>query len=105
MNQKEAQGVVRNIEVVKAFAEGKAIQCRGKEYPEGHWYKTDDPKWLSDTDYRIKPEPVLVNVAMFRHPKGENVQPIQEKFFDLYVENGWTRCSGLYVLEVKEGVK
>ena len=42
------------LPIMKAFAEGKAIQYKNK-YVD--WTETDYPIWAKESQYRIKPEP------------------------------------------------
>lgn len=42
----------KHCEVIKAWAEGKEIQCATDE---GQWFDTVDPVWDDNLQYRIKP--------------------------------------------------
>lgn len=44
------------LPVIQAWAEGKAVQCRGR-YCSDNWGDSTCPTWRDDFDYRIKPEP------------------------------------------------
>lgn len=52
MNRNQASSIVKHIDMVKAFAEGKVIQF--KNY-EGEWVDTANPAFLPNYEYRIKP--------------------------------------------------
>ena len=51
MTREEAKEL---LPIIKAFAEGKAIQYKTK-YVD--WIETDCPTWVKQSQYRIKPEP------------------------------------------------
>jgi hypothetical protein len=46
----------KHAEIIKAWADGAAIQCRMIDRG-GHWIDSDDPHWLCTFEYRVKPEP------------------------------------------------
>ena len=54
MNKERAKEL---LPVIQAFAEGKEIQYRQINYPEGEWHDTLAPTWSPNCQYRIKPEP------------------------------------------------
>lgn len=46
-----------HAEVIKAWADGKAIEFRpGSDYK---WRNADNPRWVTEYQYRIKPEEVV----------------------------------------------
>lgn len=60
MTQQEAKQIVDNIEVIKAFSEGKTVQYRIKSAPKLGWIDAEHPSWNAClNDYRIKPTPTL----------------------------------------------
>lgn len=53
-NMKETE---KRIEVMKAYLEGKAIQCRNKGKEDDYWKNVEHPDWnWIYVDYRVKPE-------------------------------------------------
>lgn len=53
-NRKEAEAIVANLEIVKAFAEGKAIEIR--PYGDCPWRDVDElDLTLGAVDWRVKP--------------------------------------------------
>lgn len=65
MNRKQAKGVVKHFECVKAFAEGKDIQ-----YQTGTtWLSVDDPYWDEHGTYRIAPQPLEMWVVVDKNGK------------------------------------
>ena len=61
------------IEVMKAFQEGKVIQCRSNSelrIPRDPWGNCPNPAWnWASMEYRVKPEP-LVRYARRFHSDG-----------------------------------
>ncbi len=46
------------LPIITAYSQGKVIECRDtRNVKQGPWEKTDEPMWLNDVEYRIKPEP------------------------------------------------
>ncbi|QHJ81599.1 MAG: hypothetical protein [Bacteriophage sp.] len=65
MNREQAKHL---LPVITAFAEGKEIQCFNNTYPNGGWFRVGSPDWKENCDYRIEPEPVVVERwAAVRH--------------------------------------
>lgn len=59
MNREQARTLLSNINVVKAFADGLDVQYRHEQYTQGKWKDMVGPNFThSDTEYRIKPEPI-----------------------------------------------
>ena len=55
MDRSQAQKLVENIDVIKAFAEGKAVQYR--RTPDSSWKDVCNPSFgLGAENYRIKPK-------------------------------------------------
>ena len=54
MNRKEA---AKLLPIIKAYAEGKAIESRCIKGDKSLWYDDEDPSFDNDLEYRIKPEP------------------------------------------------
>ena len=87
----------KNLEIIKAFAEGKTVQFRNKEFPQ--WTDFDDPQFDSTCgEYRIKPEPrtwwVAVDgswIAGFFDSRPEALS---------YAEGYGEKCSVIQVREV-----
>lgn len=53
-NMKETE---KRIEVMKAYLEGKAIQCRNKGKEDDYWKNVEHPDWnWIYVDYRVKPD-------------------------------------------------
>jgi hypothetical protein len=53
--------MIIDIELIKAFNEGKTIQCK-ESYTEGPWYDCNGRDGISfwkSMDYRVKPEPII----------------------------------------------
>lgn len=46
--------MLKNAELIIAWANGARIEF----FANGAWHFIEEPKWLSDTEYRIKPERV-----------------------------------------------
>lgn len=57
MNREQAKKL---LPIIAAFAEGKEIQCFNNTYPSGGWFHVENPEWKENCEYRIKPEPVVV---------------------------------------------
>ena len=53
MNRKEAKEL---MPIIQAFAEGKAIESRCIKGDKSLWYDDEDPSFVDDLEYRIKPE-------------------------------------------------
>lgn len=64
MNREQAKGVVKHFEVVKAYAEGKAIQYR--PYGTRQWIDSyGSLGFMEDYEYRVKPkEPMRVKLVI-----------------------------------------
>ena len=63
MDRNAAKNILENIEMVKAFAQGKTIQmrylCDGVDF----WKDKQDPLFTGHPEnYRIKPEPLEIEV-------------------------------------------
>ena len=54
MNRNQAKAL---LPIIKAFAEGKAIESRCIKGDTSLWYDDEDPSFDDDFEYRIKPEP------------------------------------------------
>jgi hypothetical protein len=46
----------KHAELIKAWADGAEIEVRSP-YTENKWELHKNPQWVSDHEYRIKPEP------------------------------------------------
>lgn len=67
MNREQAATLLSNIEFVKAFAEGKAVQFRVKG--SKRWSEVSSPDFQTrNMEYRIKPEPKQMYIVV--HPDG-----------------------------------
>ena len=53
MNRKEAKEL---MPIIKAFAEGKAIESRCIKGDKSLWYDDEDPSFDNDLEYRLKTE-------------------------------------------------
>lgn len=54
MNRERAREL---LPVIQAFAEGKEIEILDTSDKSGcHWMNIQEPEWLDDLQYRIKPE-------------------------------------------------
>ena len=42
---------------IKAWADGAEIECRHKTFNGANWEDGNEPMWLDDVEYRIKPQP------------------------------------------------
>lgn len=51
----------KHAELIKAWADGAKIQCRGPE--TGTWVDIQTPNWNTTSEYRLKPEKKWVRVA------------------------------------------
>ena len=54
MNRNQAKAL---LPIIKAFAEGKAIESRCIKGDTSLWYDDEDPRFDDDFEYRIKTEP------------------------------------------------
>lgn len=45
----------KHAELIKAWADGAEIECFSTR--QNLWCSVDFPAWVTDTEYRIKPEP------------------------------------------------
>ena len=54
MNMNQAKAL---LPIIKAYAEGKAIESRCIKGDKSLWYDDEDPSFDNDLEYRIKPEP------------------------------------------------
>ena len=70
------------IEVMKAFDEGKEIECRFIGNDAEQWCKFYTSNWnWEDFDYRIKPEPVYMTCEeIFDKFQEQGVMALREKF-------------------------
>ena len=60
MEKEIEKAIDKQIEVLKAFKEGKAIECKSKYNREDQWEELKNPSWnWFDCDYRVKPEPII----------------------------------------------
>ena len=63
MDRKTAIALVENIEMVKAYAQGKTIQMRYYSDGTDYWRDKLEPLFTGNPEnYRIKPEPVELEV-------------------------------------------
>jgi len=53
----------KHAEVIKAWADGAEIETF--MYTTEEWRKTEEPLWLEDRQYRIKPQPVIEKKFIF----------------------------------------
>ena len=54
----------KHAAIIHAWADGAEIEYR--EYPiSGPWHARDNPSWLDEIEYRIKPEP-KTDVVQYR---------------------------------------
>jgi len=85
VNREEAANIVANIEVIKAFAEGKTIQ-----FNQGaKWADTENVGFtMPNVWYRIKPEPKKVWIRISDHDKGSYVQEASNKVYSSDVVYG-----------------
>ena len=67
----------KHAELIKAWAMGERIQCRGMT--DGAWHDIEHPTWLEAVEYRIKPER-WYRVALFRPTPGRG--PLELVFTD-----------------------
>jgi hypothetical protein len=85
----------KHAEIIKAWADGAEIQS--KTYDTGCWIDIpdNDPLWNPDTEYRIKPTPIKIDVVMFQHirlsPRGNILAHPDEKPNIKYIFDGETR--------------
>lgn len=58
MDRKQAQTLLSNLDILKAYAEGQDVQYRCKDDDE-QWREVNTPSFTFDhCDYRIKPRPI-----------------------------------------------
>lgn len=50
------ENVKKNMDIISAFAQGKAIESRCIKGDTSLWYDDEDPSFDDDFEYRIKPE-------------------------------------------------
>ena len=50
----------KHAEAIKAWADGKKIQYRSDEIKDWQDMPICTPSWFEDVEYRIKPEPLIV---------------------------------------------
>lgn len=48
----------KHAEIIKAWADGAAIECRNPA--DATWTDTANPLWAAHREYRIKPEPLVL---------------------------------------------
>ncbi len=60
MTQQEAKLL---LPLIKALAEGKTLQVKGRNT----WEDTQSPLFLSDFEYRVKPEPLVLYVNVYKN--------------------------------------
>ncbi|WQZ00909.1 hypothetical protein [Stenotrophomonas phage StenR_269] len=83
MNREQAKQL---LPLITAFAEGKEIQFRN--YPQGMWHPSVEPGWNGDVEYRIKPEPVVVEKwAAIRHQDGNLFMFDSEKDANIFAKS------------------
>lgn len=55
---KELARIKALIPVIEAFLKGEEVEYKFEEFTT--WMETDDPLWLKDCEYRIKPKPLVL---------------------------------------------
>lgn len=70
----QIDNMTEQLEVLKAFKDGKAIEFRLRQYstPSGRWNNASTPRWnWTGCEYRIKPDSIpLCKVVAFKHTGG-----------------------------------
>lgn len=60
MKKEIEEAIDKQIEVLKAFKEGKVIECKSKYDRDDPWEALKNPSWnWLDFDYRVQSEPVI----------------------------------------------
>lgn len=85
MNRKEAAEL---LPIIRAFAEGKAIESRCIKGDKSLWYDDEDPSFDDDFEYRIKPEP---NYRPFKDAEECWAEMLKHQPF------GWIKCDEGYL--------
>ena len=84
------------IKVMQAFADGKKVESRRREFKGNTWQETHSPRWnWQDWEYRIVPEPK-------KEGRWERVEIVKDDgqyclanpFADVYVIDALTRVPG-----------
>jgi hypothetical protein len=57
MDKKQAEQIIKNFELVKAFANGATIQYTERYVEPKCWVDTGCPIWADNCEYRVKPKP------------------------------------------------
>ena len=70
MKRQQAQFIVDNIEMVKAFANGEIIECK---VHDEDWHEVDDPAFLPFVKYRVKPTPIKVTYRKYLWKSNDNM--------------------------------
>lgn len=94
-------GIIKHRKVFNAWLDGKTIEyhLRGSTT----WMLAVDPKWYTDIEYRVKPEPVKVKVAVFDWVgEGSPCQKVVLETQSSRVSDAWNRVSDWVEIEVKE---
>ena len=69
MDRNQAKFILDNIEVLKAFSEGKAVQYRHDD--SDGWQEIDNPSFSPATEYRVKPDPVTISFRRYLWRDGQ----------------------------------
>jgi hypothetical protein len=64
-----------HAEVIKAWADGAEIQCKGPGVKEWYSFRADEqPGWFPSWQYRVKPkDDVVVEKRLIMFPENKNV--------------------------------
>lgn len=106
MDKKEAERIVKNFELVKAFANGATIQYTERYVEPKCWADTGCPIWADNCEYRVKPKPEELFITVqgdfepalkkgYRYDSG-CINFVGGIYFDLYGAirhaNDWSNC-------------
>jgi len=70
----------KHAEVIKAWADGAEIETF--MYTTEEWRKTEEPLWLEDRQYRIKPQPVIKKMYMHYDAIEQRVHDNHDQVWD-----------------------
>ena len=86
-----------------AFAEGKVIQSRWTKSDSLYWSDNLGPVWLDEHEYRIKPEPVMVELGPEDVPIGSAVKS-KDWADSVWAMVNWVGATGINIA-TKDGWK
>ena len=87
-NLKVITSFAKNLEFITAFANGEEIQYLASD---GEWQDIDEPMFVQQTKYRVKPKRVFALYNPERHEFISNLESFNEQRILKMISIGWIK--------------